>query len=92
MGLEMSAGASGFLHGALGFTTDKDGWVRPSRFAPEQLRAVGSVRAWHPGLYRQLAVATAGVCLEMETDATRLALEVRVVVILSSIIFFSAVF
>ena len=78
MGLEMSAGASGFLHGALGFTTDKDGWVRPSRFAPEQLRAVGSVRAWHPGLYRQLAVATAGVCLEMETDATRLALEVRV--------------
>ena len=41
-------------------------------------RAGGSCRAWHPGLYRQMARATAGVCLELETDGRELALELAV--------------
>lgn len=77
MSLTTSARAADLLHGALDTIAEKDGWVRPVRFAPEQLRALGSVRAWHPGYYRQLAACTAGVFLEFETDATRVGLELR---------------
>ena len=77
MSLTTSARAADLLHGALDTIAEKDGWVRPVRFAPEQLRALGSVRAWHPGSYRQLAACTAGVCLEFETDATRVGLGLR---------------
>lgn len=78
MGLDISARAAGLLHGALDTVTEKDGWVRPVRFVGPQLRALGSVRAWHPGLFRQMAACTAGICLEFETDATVVELEARV--------------
>lgn len=77
MGLDISVRAAELLHGALDLVSEKGGWVRPVRLAPAQVRAVGSVRAWHPGLFRQMAACTAGISLELETDATRLELEVR---------------
>ncbi len=77
MDLSTGVRAADLLHGALDTQTERGGWVRPIRFAPAQLRALGSVRAWHPGLYRQLAACTAGVTLEFETDATRVMIEIR---------------
>ena len=77
MDLGMTRDAADLLVGALHTTCEGEGWVRPSRFTPGQLRALGSCRAWHPGLYRQMAAATAGVCLAFECDATRVAVEVR---------------
>ena len=77
MGLDTVVPAAELVHGALGCEADDDGWVRPQRFCPEQLRALGSCRAWHPGLYRQLAACTAGVSLWFETDATCVEVEVR---------------
>ena len=68
--------ASKLLRGVVNTIDEGDGWVRPMRFAPEQLRALGSIAAWHPGLYRQMARATTGVCLDLETDGTEIALEV----------------
>ena len=68
--------AEDLLHGALGVEDAGGGWVRPRRFSAAQLRALGSVRAWHPGLYRQMAACTAGVCLEFETTAARVGVEV----------------
>ena len=73
-----SAPAAGLLHGAVSAQERDYRWVRPLRFAEEQLRALGSCQAWHPGLYRQMARTTAGICVELETDGTELALEVRV--------------
>lgn len=70
--------AADLLHGSVGFDEQDEGWVRPLRFSPGQLRALGSVQAWHPGLYRQMSRTTAGICVELETDARRLALELRV--------------
>lgn len=78
MDLGITRPAADVLTGALFSLTEKDGWSRPSRFTPEQLRALGSCRAWHPGLFRQMAACSAGIALEFETDATRVALEVRV--------------
>lgn len=77
MSLATVARAADLLHGALDTVAEKDGWVRPQRFAPAQLRALGSVRAWHPGLYRAMASCTAGVAVEFSTDATRARIEVR---------------
>lgn len=77
-GLTISAPAAGLLHGAVRVLERDRHWMRPARFAEEQLRAFGSCQAWHPGLFRQMARSTAGVCVELETDARRLALEVRV--------------
>ena len=65
----VSAPAAGFLHGEVGATERYHRWVRPLRFSDEQIRALGSVQAWHPGLYRQMARTTAGICIEFETDA-----------------------
>lgn len=70
------AEAADFLQGALDRETDPYGWVRPLRFLPAQLRALGSCQAWHPGLYRQMARATAGISLEFETNASQIALEI----------------
>lgn len=66
------------LHGCVAISREGDGWVRPWRFEVEQVRAVGSCLAWHPGLYRQMARTTAGVCIEFETDASEVVLEVMV--------------
>ncbi|MBM6775314.1 GNAT family N-acetyltransferase [Olsenella profusa] len=77
MTLSLTVRAADLLHGALDSVAEKDGWVRPVRFTPAQLRALGSVRAWHPGVFKQMAACTAGVTLEFDTDATRVELEVR---------------
>lgn len=67
--------AADYLHGAVSLDAGRRGWVRPQRFAASQLRTLGSVRAWHPGLYKQMAACTAGVRLELTTDATMVELE-----------------
>lgn len=72
----VSAPAAGLLHGVVSATEQGFRWVRPLRFSEEQLRALGSCQAWHPGLFRQMARTTAGVCVEFETDALEVALEV----------------
>ena len=77
MSSESVARAADLLHGALDVVDAGGGWVRPSRFSAAQLRALGSVRAWHPGLFRQMAACTAGVSVEFETDACTAALELR---------------
>lgn len=70
--------AADLLHGVLGVAEQDGRWVRPLRFSEEQLRALGSCQAWHPGLYRQMARTTSGVTVEFETDAREVALELRV--------------
>lgn len=77
MPTEVSSPAAELLHGAVAVLDAGDGWVRPSRFSSSQLRALGSVRAWHPGLYRQMAACTAGVTVEFETDGSEAVLELR---------------
>lgn len=74
----LSAPATDFLKGALEVEPSSDGWVRPQRFTAAQRRALGSCAAWHPALYRQMAVATAGVRLELRTDAQEVGLELWV--------------
>lgn len=75
-GLLAHAKASGFLHGCVG-TEEEGGWTRPLRFLPRQVRVLESCMAWHPGLFRQMAQATAGVSLRFTTDATEVALTLR---------------
>ena len=77
MGLDICVRAASLLHGALDTEAQAGGWVRPVRFAPEQVRALGSVRAWHPGVFRRMAACTAGICLEFDTDATVVELDLR---------------
>ena len=76
--LLVSAPAAGLLHGVVSAVEQDYRWVRPRRFSDAQMRALGSCQAWHPGLYRQMARSTAGMCVEFETDASEVALEVRV--------------
>lgn len=64
------------LHGSVNTQELADHWYRPLRFFSGQEHALGSCQAWHPGLYRQMARTTAGVCVECVTDASELALEV----------------
>ena len=64
------------VRGAVDAESDATGTLWPRRFTPAQRRALGSVRAWHPGVFRRLAECTAGVRLEFETDATTALLEV----------------
>lgn len=71
------ARAADFLHGCVGTEPQAGGWVRPLRFLPGQLRTLESCMAWHPGLYLQMARTTAGVCLRFRTDATEVALGIR---------------
>lgn len=76
-GLLGSVPAAGLLHGAVSAVEQDFRWVRPLRFSDDQIRALGSCQAWHPGLFRQMSRTTAGVTVEFETDATEVALEVR---------------
>ncbi len=76
MAASVTAAARDLLQGAVCAQAEKDGWVRPLRFTEEQLKALGSCRAWHPGLYHQMALCTAGVCLAFETDSSWVDLEV----------------
>lgn len=71
------ADAADLLHGAVRHEPEPEGWIRPWRFSADQMRAMGSCQAWHPGLYRQMGRATAGVCLEFTTDSSEVAVEVR---------------
>lgn len=65
--LLVRADAADFLHGALDAEAEPGGWVRPLRFLPPQVRALGSCQAWHPGLYRQMARTAAGVSLSKDS-------------------------
>ena len=69
--------AEGMLRGAVWTQKVDGGWVRPSRVGPVQARALESCLAWHPGLFRQMARTTAGICLRFATDGTEVALSVR---------------
>ncbi len=71
------ASAADFVCGAVELEELEGGWIRPHRFGRAQRRALQSCLAWHPGLYRQMARATSGVCLRFATDATEVALAVR---------------
>ena len=73
-----SAPAAGLLHGAVNVVEGSYRWCRPLRVSEDQLRALGSCQAWHPGLFRQMARTTSGICIEFETDAREVAVEVRV--------------
>lgn len=75
-GLLMQASAKDLVHGSVRVAEEWGGWYRPWRLGLEQVRSLGSCQAWHPGLYRQMARTTAGVCLEFTTDATEVAVEV----------------
>lgn len=69
--------ATDFLCGVMHVSEEPDGWARPRRFGPQQLRALTSCLAWHPGLFRQMAATTAGVCLRFVTDSTEIELAIR---------------
>lgn len=73
-----SQGAAAFVHGAVAFEQEPDGWMRPLRFYPQQLRALSSCMAWHPGLYHAMGLTCAGITIECLTDAKRVALELQV--------------
>lgn len=75
--LMVSVPAADLLHGALRVDEAGRGVVRPSRLTRRQAQALTSVRAWHPGLFRSLATATAGITLELETDSSEVLVEVR---------------
>lgn len=77
---ELLAHAMGadLLHGCLDVRQVGEGWVRPERFLPRQQRVLESCMAWHPGLYLRMSEATAGVCLRFRTDASEVALALRV--------------
>ena len=72
------APAGGMLHGCVRTEPAGEGWVRPRRFAVEQLKAIGSCQAWHPGLFRHMAACTAGVNVEFETNSENVGLEIRI--------------
>ena len=69
--------ASALLHGAVRVESEQGGWCRPWRLSAEQMRALGSCQAWHPGLFRQMGRATSGICVEFTTDSSEVALEVK---------------
>ena len=73
----MFAPADVFLHGCLSTEEHADGWVSPQRFLPEQRAVLESCLAWHPGLYKQMAICTSGVTLEFLTDATLVTIDLR---------------
>ncbi len=68
--------AARFLHGAL-LCQDEGAWVRPSRFSETQLRMLQSCMAWHPGIFRTHARSTSGMCLRFRTDASEIAVSLR---------------
>ena len=66
-----------YLRGALDVAELPNGWQRPVRVQESVLRALTSCEANHPGLFRQMASATSGMCLRLATDASELAVAVR---------------
>lgn len=74
--LLIQAPAERFLHGALRTEHAAGGYVRPWRIGAQQLRILGSCLSWHPGLFRQMAQTTAGICLAFTTNSSEIALEV----------------
>lgn len=73
----VTARGADLLHGALATVPAKDGWVLPQRVSEAQMRALGSVRAWHPGVFKQMAACASGVRLEFETDSASVCVELR---------------
>lgn len=71
------APAADFLHGTVDVLHEADGWVRPQRFFGGQVRALTSCLAWHPGLFRQMAQTSSGASLRFATDASEVAIAVR---------------
>lgn len=69
--------AADFLRGCVDVRHEPSGWERPVRFLPSQLRTLESCMAWHPGQFLQMSRTTAGVCLRLRTDATEVALCLR---------------
>lgn len=67
--------AHDLVQGALESVPVGEGWFRPSRFTSAQVSALGSIAAWHPRLYREMAGCSSGIRLELETDSAHLALE-----------------
>lgn len=74
----ITTSAGSLLRGVVSVREEAGGWVRPVRFLEVQIKALTSCMAWHPGLYRQMAATTAGVCVRFATDATEVALAVKV--------------
>lgn len=74
----VSADVESLVRGALNVSHERDGGLRPERFTPAQLRALGSCRAWHPGPFRKLAACTSGVCLDFVTDSSTMLLEISI--------------
>lgn len=71
------ARAAMLLHGSFDLTDAGQGWVRASRFLPEQRQALTSCQAWYPGIFRQMARCSAGMTIEFETDCSFINIEVR---------------
>ena len=69
--------AKDFVCGAVRVAPELKSWYRPWRFTHEQFRALGSCRAWHPGLFRQMARTCAGITLQFETDSSEIFVELR---------------
>lgn len=67
----------GFLCGCVEIEPVNGGWLRPRRLSGMQTRALSSCLASRPGLFRQMAQSTSGVCLRFATDADEIALSVR---------------
>lgn len=67
-----------FLRGCVRVEDAPQGWARPWRITPYQLRVLGSCMAWHPGLYKRMARTSAGCCLRFVTDANEVVLLLRV--------------
>ncbi|MCH3943625.1 MAG: SGNH/GDSL hydrolase family protein [Atopobiaceae bacterium] len=70
--------AKELLHGAVRVGAEPGGWSRPWRFYSEQVHALRSAQAWHPGKYWNMSRCCAGITIEFETDAQRIALECQV--------------
>lgn len=73
----VTARGADLLRGAALIVDEKDGWVRPQRVSAAQLRALGSVRAWHPGVFKQMAACASGIRLEFVTDSDHVRVELR---------------
>lgn len=65
------------LCGCVEVESQGGGWLRPRRLSGFQTKALCSCLASRPGLFRQMAVATSGVCLRFATDADEIAISVR---------------
>lgn len=65
-----------YLHGCLS-VTERGEWAHPERFTPNQVAQISSCMAWHPGVFKAMAQATSGVRVSFRTDATEVALLIR---------------